>query len=149
MPRAAALACLGSPEARARVLEALTSAHARRRRGRGGLPGIPADHRSQGSSHRRERNCPDDGPGRADSRARHAGRQRLSDPQSLEELARLFPAAETLDVQRAIAAVLIRADYRIAAEAGIGAAAEPSPAASLAGGGNDIIDILIRRLQSQ
>ena len=43
-----------------------------------------------------------------DTLARH----RLSDRQSLDELARLFPAAGSVDVQRAIAAVFIRADYQ-------------------------------------
>jgi hypothetical protein len=39
------------------------------------------------------------------------GRHRLSDPESLDALARLFPVAESLTVQNAIAGVLIRADY--------------------------------------
>lgn len=34
-------------------------------------------------------------------------RQRLTDPQSLQEIARLFPRTRSLEVQRAIAAVLI------------------------------------------
>ena len=40
-------------------------------------------------------------------------RHRLSDRQSLDDLARLFPAAESVDVQRAIAAVFIRAEYQL------------------------------------
>ena len=39
-------------------------------------------------------------------------RLRLSDRESLEELARLYPVAESAGVQTAIAGVLIRADYR-------------------------------------
>ncbi len=54
-------------------------------------------------------------------------RHRLSDPQSLDELARLFPAAGTLDVQRAIAAVFIRPDYESLPRTGNGAAAERIP----------------------
>ena len=38
--------------------------------------------------------------------------QRLSDPDSLEELARLFPLTESVGVQTAIAGVLIRSDYQ-------------------------------------
>jgi hypothetical protein len=77
-----------------------------------------------------------------DTLARH----RLSDRQSLNELARLFPVAASVDVQRAIAAVFIRADDR--------AIAKPDFARVLSQyrlkspDGNDIIDILIRRLRA-
>ena len=77
-----------------------------------------------------------------DTLARH----RLSDRQSLNELARLFPAAGSVDVQRAIAAVFIRADYQ--------AIAKPEVARVLSQyrlkspDGDDIIDILIRRLRT-
>ena len=40
----------------------------------------------------------------------------VSDRDSLDELARLFPGAKSLDVQRAIAGILIRADYRTIAK---------------------------------
>ena len=36
---------------------------------------------------------------------------RLSDPPSLDMLTRLYPHAKTVDVQRAIAGILIRSDY--------------------------------------
>jgi hypothetical protein len=77
-----------------------------------------------------------------DTLARH----RLSDRQSLDELARYFPAAGSVDVQRAIAAVFIRADYQ--------AIAKPEVARVLSQyrlkspDGNDIIDILVRRLRA-
>jgi len=77
-----------------------------------------------------------------DTLARH----RLSDGQSLNELARLFPAAPSIDVQRAIASVLIRGDYQ--------AIAKPEFVHVLAQNrrrspdGTDIIDILIRRLRA-
>jgi RES domain-containing protein len=77
-----------------------------------------------------------------DTLARH----RLSDGQSLTELARLFPTASSVDVQRAIASVLIRADYH--------AIAKPEFVRTLAQNrrkspdGTDIIDILIRRLRT-
>jgi hypothetical protein len=73
--------------------------------------------------------------------------QRLSDPKSLEELARLFPLAESASVQTAIAGVLIRADYK--------AIARPELVQTLqqhrlrSSGGADLVDVLIRRLQTQ
>jgi hypothetical protein len=71
--------------------------------------------------------------------------QPLTDRESLQELARLFPRAKTVDVQRAIAGVLIRSDYQ----------SLPRPELALAlrkprlksPDGADMIDALIRRLQ--
>ena len=74
-------------------------------------------------------------------------RLRLSDPESLDELARLYPVAESAGVQTAIAAVLIRADYQ--------AMDRPELVQTLrdhrlkGGSGPDMIDVLIRRLQAQ
>jgi hypothetical protein len=42
-------------------------------------------------------------------------RLRLDDREILEELARLFPLAKSVNVQRAIAGILIRSDYRMIA----------------------------------
>jgi hypothetical protein len=73
--------------------------------------------------------------------------QPLSDPASLEELARLFPLAESVGVQTAIAGVLIRSDYK--------AIARPEFVQTLqrhrlrSSNGVDLIDVLIRRLQVQ
>jgi hypothetical protein len=73
--------------------------------------------------------------------------QPLSDPESLEELARLFPLAESVGVQTAIAGVLIRSDYK--------AIAKPEFVQTLqrhrlrSSNGADLIDVLIRRLQVQ
>ena len=72
--------------------------------------------------------------------------QRLSDRDSLIEVADLFPRAVSLNVQRAIAGILIRSDYQ--------AIATPETVRMLretrmkSSGGQDIIDILIRRLES-
>ena len=72
--------------------------------------------------------------------------QRVSDGESLVEVARLFPRAASLDVQRAIAGLIIRSDYR--------AVATPETILMLresrlrSPGGEDIIDILIRRLEA-
>jgi hypothetical protein len=73
--------------------------------------------------------------------------QPLSDPESLEELARLFPLAESVGVQTAIAGVLIRSDYRaIAKPELVQALQQRRPRSS---NGPDLIDVLIRRLQAQ
>ena len=70
---------------------------------------------------------------------------RLSDRETLEALTRLFPVAKSVGVQRAIAGILIRADYgQIATPELVRALREhrlKSP------DGQDLIDVLIRRLQ--
>ena len=143
---AAALACLGSAEARTRVLRALTSpsdadvelaqvylAHrpitdaGELRILASGIARMPAS----GAQVRA-----------LDTLARH----RLSDNQSISELARLFPKASSVDVQRAIAAVLIRADYQAIANPEFVRVLSQNRRKSPDGA--DIIDILIRRLRT-
>ena len=143
---AAALACLGSAEGRARVLQALTSrddaevqiaeVYLGRRpitdvdelrvvaRGITRMAGSGAQVRA------------------LDTLARH----RLSDRQSLNELARFFPAAGSVDVQRAIAAVFIRADDSAIAKPEVARVLSQHRLKSPDGG--DIIDILLRRLRA-
>jgi hypothetical protein len=142
---AAALACLGSREGRARVLRALTSHDDEEVQ----IAQVYRSHRPITDVNELRvvaggitRMTGSGAQVRAlDTRARH----RLSDRQSLNELARLFPAPRSVDVQRAIAAVFIRADYQ--------AIAKPEVARVLSQyrlkspDGDDIIDILIRRLQ--
>src|SRR6185369_5641096 len=70
---------------------------------------------------------------------------RVSDPESLEVLAQLFPHAESWSVQSAIAGVLIRADYRSIARPDIVQALRETRLKSPYG--EDVIDALIRRLQ--
>ena len=143
---AAALACLGSAAGRARVLRALTSHDDEEVQ----IAQVYLSHRpitdvdelrvvASGIT----RMTGSGAQVRAlDTLARH----RLSDRQSLDELARYFPTAGSVDVQRAIAAVFIRADYQ--------AIAKPEVARVLSQNrlkspdGNDIIDILIRRLRA-
>ena len=73
-------------------------------------------------------------------------RLHVTDREVLDELARLFRQSTSLQVQRAIAEVFIRA--------GDAGAANPSLAATFrqhrikSPSGDDLIDILIRRLQS-
>ena len=58
---------------------------------------------------------------------------------------RLFPLARSVDVQRAIAGVLIRADYKSLARPELVVALRKSRLKSPDGG--DMIDVLIRQLQ--
>ncbi len=143
---AAALACLGSVQARARVLQALTSHDDEAVQ----IAQVYLSHHPMTDveelrvvASRIARMTGSGAQVRAlDTLARH----RLSDRQSLNELTRYFPAAGSVDVQRAIAAVFIRADYQ--------AIAKPEVASVLSQyrlkspDGNDIIDILIRRLRA-
>ena len=70
----------------------------------------------------------------------------LDDPETLESLAGLFPTARSLEVQRAIADLLIRSDYRIIAKPEVVHMLRQSRLKSP--DGKDIIDVLIRRLQA-
>lgn len=142
---AAVLACLGSDVARARVLQALTGSSDRDVQvaevylGHRPITGV-AELRIVASAITHMTGSV--GQVRAlDTLARH----RMDDRQSLDELARLFPAAESVDVQRAIAAVFIRSDYRLLAQSDLAHVLSQSRLESTSG--DDIIDILIRRLQ--
>ena len=73
-------------------------------------------------------------------------RQRLADPQSLHDVARLFPLARSLEVQRAIAGILIRADTKLLARAELAATLRQHRLKSP--DGNDVIEVLIRLLQA-
>jgi hypothetical protein len=73
-------------------------------------------------------------------------RQRLADAQSLQEIAGLFPKARSLEMQRAIAGLLIRADTQLLARAELARTLRQHRLKSP--DGTDVIDILIRMLQS-
>ena len=73
-------------------------------------------------------------------------KQRLADPQSLQEIARLFPLARSLEVQRAIAGILIRSDTKMLVRADLARSLRQHRLKSP--DGNDMIDVLIRLLQS-
>jgi hypothetical protein len=73
-------------------------------------------------------------------------KQRLADPQSLQEIAGLFPLARSLAVQRAIAGILIRADHKVLAKADLVRSLRQHRLRSP--DGSDVIDMLIRLLQS-
>jgi hypothetical protein len=141
----AVLACLGSPDGRARVLQALTGGNdADVKIAEVFLAHRPIDDvgelRDVASGIARMQGSP------AQIRALDTlGRHRLRDRETLVELARLFPIAQSIDVQRAIAGVIIRGDYRLLPK--------PETVSMLSqyrlksAGGSDAIDILIRRLQ--
>jgi hypothetical protein len=146
LSHAAVLACLGDPGAHGRTVQALSSPrdeevavaqiYLRHRP----LAGV-AELRTVTSNIGRM------GTGQAQLRALETlARQRLADAQSLQEIADLFPLARSLEVQRAIAGVLIRSDYRLLARADLartlGRHRLKSP------GGSDVIDVLIRLLRS-
>ncbi len=145
MGRAGILACLGSPVGRAQILQALTSprdadvqiAQVYLRHHpitdvnelRDLVSGIAA--------------MPDsDTQVRALNALAH---HRLADRESLEVLTRLFPLARSINVQRAIAGVLIRADYEQIARPELLYALREYRLKSP--DGQDLIDVLIRRLQ--
>jgi hypothetical protein len=71
---------------------------------------------------------------------------RLSDRESLEELTRLFPLAKSVNVQRAIAGILIRSDYQSLARPELARALRQHRLKSP--DGQDMIDVLIRRLEA-
>ena len=84
---------------------------------------------------------------RAQLRALEAiARQRLADPQSLQSVAQLFARARSLDVQRAIADILIRSDRRTLAQGDLARLLRQHRLKSP--DGSDVIDVLIRLLQT-
>ena len=108
---AAALACLGE---RDRTHSRPEGAHQPVRRGRRvgpGLPGSPADHRCRGTAFRRDRDRAHARIGRPGSRSRNACPASAERQPELERARAPLSSAASVDVQRAIAAVLIRADY--------------------------------------
>ncbi|HVF64838.1 MAG TPA: hypothetical protein VNE58_12665 [Casimicrobiaceae bacterium] len=139
----AALACLGSPQDRTHMLAALTSTNERNIE----VAEVYFAHRPIVDGELRIvaagiANLP---KGDAQVRALHAlARQPVSDGEGLQELAKLYPVAESASVQRAIASVLIRSDHRaIATPELVRVFREHRLATSV----NDVIDVLIRRLE--
>jgi hypothetical protein len=141
----AALACLGSAQARARMLAALASPDDREF----AMAKLHFHHRPlDGAEELRtvaagiaQMTRPD-----AQVRALHAlARQNVSHREGMEKLVRLFVDAESADVRRALADVFVRADMRaIATPELLRVLRERRPQGDERG---DIIDILIRRLE--
>jgi hypothetical protein len=142
----AVLACLGSARARERVLRALASTSQDDVR----IAQTYLNHRPLAGARELQdvaaavlrMNAPE-----AQVRALEtlAG-YRLADRETLEGLTRLFSLAKSVDVQRAIAGVLIRADTTILAGPALARALRAQRIKSPDGA--DVIDILIRRLAS-
>ncbi|MGE5170136.1 MAG: hypothetical protein ACM3JC_07150 [Rudaea sp.] len=144
--QAAILACLGSRTARAQVVDALT--------------GGRAEEVQIAQVYLRHHPIADVGEVRGIARriasVRDAqtqiraldtlARLGVSDRESLEALTGLFPVAKTVDVQRAIAGILIRADYRTLAKPELVRALRQHRLKSP--DGQDLIDVLIRRMQA-
>lgn len=141
----AALACLGDRDAHGRVVQALVSSNDN------DVAMAQAYFRHRRLSDTGELRTIASGIGRmttasAQVRALEAlARQRLADPQSLKEIADLFPRANSLEVQRAIAGILIRSDYRSLGAVELARSLRQHRIKSPDGG--DVIDMLIRLLQ--
>lgn len=142
---AAVLACLGSSDGHARTLRALTSVNASeveiaqvylRHR-----PLADADEVRTVTSNIARMSAVD-----AQVRALETlAKQRLADAQSLHEIAGLFPRTRSLQVQRAIANILIRADTKLLARSEIARSLRQYRLKSP--DGQDVIDVLIQLLQ--
>ena len=147
VPQAAILACLGNVQSHARVLQALTSARDEDTE----IAQVYLRHRPIGDA--RELRAVTTSVAHmndVDAKVRalqSLARLSLSDPATLDVLARLYPVAESLRVQTAIAAVLIRADYDAIDRPGM---VHTLRTHRLKGGdGKGTIDALIRRLEEQ
>jgi hypothetical protein len=143
---AAVLACLGSQKGRMRVLRALTSpndedVHIAQVYLRHHPIADVDELRTMTAEVARMKSS--DAQVRALDTLAH---YQLSDRESLDALTRLFPLAKSIGVQRAIAGVLIRADYRSIANPDLVRALRQHRLKSP--NGEDLIDVLIRRLQS-
>ncbi len=146
VPEAAILACLGSVDGRARVLQALTGANNEEVQ----IAQVYLQYRPIGdvaelrSVATRIALMAD-----ADAQVRAlntlAG-QYLSDRESLDELMRLFPNARSVSVQRAIAGIFIRADYKAIDRDELVGVLRQHRLRSV--DRDDIIDALLRRLQA-
>ena len=144
---AAVLACLGSTEARAQVLLALTSPNDEEVQ----LAQVYFQHRpitdvnelrvvTSGIARMNE--------SKAQIRALETlASQRVSDQESLEELTRLYPVTESAGVQTAIAGILIRSDFKTIATPELVQTLQKSRLKSP--NHADLIGALIRRLQAQ
>lgn len=141
---AAVLACLGSTEARARVIRALASPHDDDVR----IAQTYLHHRPIGdAAELRDLAAAVLHMTGSETQARALetlAAYRLGDKEILEELTQLFSLAKSIDVQRAIAGILIRSDY--------GAIASPELVRVLrqhrlkSPDGADVIDVLLRRM---
>ena len=145
VPHAAILACLGSGEDRAQVLRALTGSRD------GNIEIAQVYLRHHPIVDLTELRIAVAGVARmptpdAQVRALQTiASHRLSDRESLESLTQLFPATRSVEVQRAIAGILIRSDYEAIEKLALARSLRQHRVRSP--DGHDLIDVLIRRLQ--
>ena len=143
---AAVRACLGSEHDRARVLRALTSAHDADVE----IAQVYFHHRPiEDATDLRALTVEIARMKDGDAQVRALGtlaRYQLADRESVAALTRLFPLATSIAVQRAIAGVLLRADYRAIEKPELSQALRRYRMKSP--NGEDSIDVLIRRLES-
>lgn len=146
VPHAALLACLGSAEARTRVLHALTGDD----EGDVEVAQVYLRHRPVSDiSELRElaaRIARMTGPAAQIHALDTLAHYYLSDRESLDQLTRLFPRARSVNVQRAIAGVFLRSDYRELPRQDLLQMLREHRIKSP--DGEDLIDVLIRRLQA-
>jgi len=142
----AALACLGNPQAHVRTVRALTS----EREEDVEIAQVYLRHRPLADVGEVRAVTADIGrmttPSAQVRALQTLAKQHLADPQSLREIVRLFPLARSLDVQRAIADILIRSDYRSMERADLARSLQQHRLKSP--DGHDVIDLLIRLLQT-
>jgi hypothetical protein len=145
----AVLACLGDPKAHARVLSALVSADDRDVQ----VAQVYLRHhpitdvvelRTAATGIATQMAGSDAQIRALDTLAFHY----VADRESLESLKRLFAQSKSLTVQRAIAGILIRSDYRHLDRQGLVRVLQQHRLKS-PNGGSDLIDVLIRRLQAE
>ena len=146
VPADAILACLGSIDGRARVLQALTGANGEEVQ----IAQVYLQHRPiadvgelRSVAARIAQMADPDAQVRALNTL--AGLY-LSDRESLDELMRLFPNAKSVSVQRAIAGIFIRADYKAIDRDELVGVLRQHRLRSI--DRDDIIDALLRRLQA-
>jgi hypothetical protein len=142
----AVLACLGSADAHERTVRALTSSNDEDV----AIAQVYLGHRPLADVG--EVRAVTSGIGRMKAAAAQVraletlAKQRLADPQSLQEIARLFPLARSLEVQRAIAGILIRSDTKMLVRDDLARSLRQHRLKSP--DGSDVIDVLIRLLQA-
>lgn len=142
---AAARACMGGAEARGRVLKALASGdeevvHVAQTYLRHHPITDGGELREVAAWIARMESAP------AQARALSAlARQHVADPEVLDELARLYSRTTSLAVQRGIAEVFVRAGSAVGADAALAATFRKH---RVRGGGEDLIDVVLRRLES-
>jgi hypothetical protein len=141
---AAALACLGDGAARARVLAALSSGDERDVQ----VAQVYLRHRPAHEPHELLTLARDigrmTGSGGQVRALDTLGRLRIANREIVDELTGMFAAAKSLDIQKAIAEIFLRSDIETVGRSELARKLRRDRLVSV--GGEDLIDILIRRL---